>query len=142
MLGIAELLARRATCRKLAVGCVLVDVRGRIVGTGYNGVPRGMAHCTDMPCPGAGAERGSDTCIAVHAEQNALMRCANVEDIHACYTTHAPCLRCTKMLLNTGCETIMFVNGELVEPAAEQLWIQAKGFGLWAHYRDFRARTG
>ena len=103
MLDIAQVLSRRATCPKLTVGCVLTDAFGRIVGTGYNGVPRGIPHCIDHACVGHGGAAGSDTCIAVHAEQNALMRCAHVDQVINCYVTHAPCMRCTKMLMNTGC---------------------------------------
>lgn len=44
-MAIARALAARTTCIRRAVGCVLVDPRGRIVGTGYNGVAAGMPHC-------------------------------------------------------------------------------------------------
>jgi len=122
MLEIAYVLAQRATCAKLAVGCVLVDTRYRIVGTGYNGNARGQTHCLEKPCPGRNAPRGSDLCEAIHAEQNALLTCHVPDDIHVCYTTHAPCMRCTKLLLNTGCRNIVFANGDFTEPAAQRLW--------------------
>jgi len=124
MLDIASCLAQRATCGKLAVGCVLVDTYGRIIGSGYNGVPRGMAHCTDEACPGSLDPKGSDTCIAVHAEQNALLMCRDPEQIETCYTTHAPCLRCTKMLLNTSCKAIIYSNSGFEVPA-KTLWLAA-----------------
>lgn len=44
-MAIARSLAARTTCLRRAVGCVLVDSRGRIIGTGYNGVAAGMQHC-------------------------------------------------------------------------------------------------
>lgn len=125
MLEIAGVLARRATCSKLAVGCVLTDVNGKIIGSGYNGVPHGMPHCIDEPCPGCGTPAGSDKCIAVHAEMNAIINCgADIPRIHTCYTTHAPCLRCVKTLLNTGCVGIVHSGGEL-DPAAKDLWLTA-----------------
>jgi dCMP deaminase len=122
MLGVALCLAHRATCKKLAVGCVLTDKYGRIIGSGYNGVPRGMAHCIDTPCAGADAPKGADLCQAVHAEQNALLTCRDSEQIVTCYTTHAPCLRCTKMLLNTSCTTVIYHNND-VEIAAKKIWL-------------------
>lgn len=125
MLGIAECLAQRATCSKLAVGCVLTDKHGRIIGSGYNGVPRGIEHCIDVNCAGATAPKGADLCQAVHAEQNALLTCRDPEQIAVCYTTHAPCLRCTKMLLNTSCLSIIYAN-EAYEPAAKALWLSTK----------------
>lgn len=124
MLGIALCLAHRATCAKLAVGCVLTDTHGRIIGSGYNGVPRGMPHCIDAPCDGACAPAGSDTCIAVHAEANALLNCRDPELIETCYCTYAPCLRCTKTLLNTSCKRIVYHEDKL-EPAAKSLWVAA-----------------
>jgi len=131
MISIARCLSRRATCAKLSVGCVLTDAHGRILGSGYNGVPRGMPHCIDQPCAGACQPKGSDTCEAVHAEQNALLICRNPEQVHTCYVTHAPCLRCTKMLLNTGCKVIIFAVPQL-EPAAKDLW--ERGGRIWEHY--------
>lgn len=125
MLGIAHLLSERATCMKLKVGCVLVNGRGHIIGTGYNGVAHGLTHCIDVPCAGADAPAGSDLCEAVHAEQNALLQCRNVYDIHTAYVTHAPCMRCTKQLLNTSCSRIIFSNGDYEQDQARALWIRA-----------------
>lgn len=124
MIEIALCLAQRATCVKLAVGCVLTDKHSRIIGSGYNGSPRGIEHCTSTACAGACAPAGSDLCIAVHAEQNALLVCCNPEQVITCYTTHAPCLRCTKMLLNTSCERIIYFNTDFEAPA-KALWTSA-----------------
>jgi dCMP deaminase len=122
MLDIAYVLAQRATCRKLRVGCVIVDQHNKIIGTGYNGVPHHMVHCTDTPCAGVHAPKGSDLCEAVHAEQNALMQCANVQAIETIYITHAPCMRCTKLLLNTSCKTVVFLDATHLEEPAQRLW--------------------
>ena len=121
MLSIAHILARRATCAKLSVGCVLTDVDGIIVGTGYNGVPRGCRHCTDIPCPGATAPKGADLCEAVHAEANALLS-PEAHRAFTCYVTHAPCMRCTKVLLNTNIQNIIFTHLDNIETNAEELW--------------------
>ena len=67
MMAIAQVLSRRATCVKRQVGCVLTNDNGHILSTGYNGVPAGFPHCTDVPCPGASDNAGSDTCMGVHA---------------------------------------------------------------------------
>ena len=121
MLGVALCLAHRATCAKLAVGCVLTDTNGRIIGSGYNGNARGLPHCIEHPCAGANAPKGADLCEAIHAESNALINCRNPEMIYTCYTTHAPCLRCTKTLLNTGCTRIIYHHFGFEIPAM-QLW--------------------
>jgi dCMP deaminase len=133
MLEIANILSQRATCAKLQVGCVLTDDRNRIIGSGYNGVGRGEVHCTDCACAGATAPKGADLCEAIHAEQNALLTCRDPDAIRTCYTTHAPCMRCTKMLLNTGCISIIFFHGDDVEPAARTMW-RNNPLRRWYHY--------
>lgn len=133
-LEIAKLLATRSTCIKLQVGAVLVDKELHILATGYNGVPRGMRHCVDIPCEGANAPSGSDLCEAVHAEQNALIQCKEVDKIDGIFLTHAPCMRCTKMLLNTRCEYVVFIDGSREEPVARSLWLRARR--IWLHAPD------
>lgn len=154
-LEVAAVLARRATCLKLQVGCVLVDTRGRVLSTGYNGVARGMPHCNertgfnfvyangvDESRPLTGQHTGTatvysnacnhgqpfpagaDLCEAVHAEQNALLQCRDVDRIATAYVTHAPCQRCVKELLNTGCGRIVFRTGS-EQPQARELWAKA-----------------
>jgi dCMP deaminase len=120
---LALLVARRSTCARRSVGCVLVSHRGHILGTGYNGVPRGHTHCTDVRCPGASLPSGTglDVCEAIHAEQNALLQCKDVEQIDTAYVTAMPCMTCTKLLLNTSCRRIVYVDPYPHE-AAKQLW--------------------
>lgn len=109
-LAMADVIATRGTCARRRVGCVLVDPRGIVLATGYNGRPRGWPHCLETPCFAAASASGVDLdgCEAIHAEQNALLRCANVDAIHACYVSVAPCVTCVKLLLNTGCRRIVF----------------------------------
>ena len=127
MLRIASLLAQRATCAKLQVGCVLTDESGRILSTGYNGVPRGCPHCIDVPCAGANAPAGADLCEAVHAEQNALLKCKDPDKIDTCYVTHFPCMRCVKQLMNTSCKRVIYFDGTYMQPAARDLWLHPHG---------------
>lgn len=44
LMEVAEVVARRGTCSRAQVGVVFAR-DGRILATGYNGAPRGMAHC-------------------------------------------------------------------------------------------------
>jgi dCMP deaminase len=103
MLNIAVCLAQRATCYKLAVGCVLTDHDGRILSAGYNGKPKGFTHCLTNRCDG-------DVCLATHAETNALMSCRGMQSIHTCYTTHSPCMSCVKQLIQTNCRRIIYMH--------------------------------
>lgn len=44
LMEVAEVVAHRGTCSRAQVGVVFAR-EGRILATGYNGAPRGMAHC-------------------------------------------------------------------------------------------------
>lgn len=139
---LALLTAQRATCLRRQVGCVLLNARGHVIATGYNGVAAGLPHCNEekiepyddgrntfvVPiyphaCSGAHASSGQslDACQAIHAEQNAMLQCRDVYSIHTAYVTASPCMTCTKLLLNTSCERIVFVE-EYPHPDAKKLW--------------------
>lgn len=122
----AALTATRGTCARRQVGCILTNVRGHVLATGYNGVASGMPHCIDQPCPGAHLPSGTglDECEALHAEQNALLQCSRPYEIHTCYVTASPCITCIKLLLNTSCQRIVF-SEEYPHSKAHQMWLQS-----------------
>ena len=122
---LAALVSRRGTCARRLVGCVLVCSRGHVLATGYNGVPSGHIHCIDSRCPGADFPSGTglDKCEAVHAEQNALLQCKDVNFIDTAYVTAMPCMTCMKLLLNTSCRRIVYIEPYPHEEA-KQLWIK------------------
>lgn len=126
-LVIADTVSLRATCSRRKVGCVLVNSKGHILSTGYNGVAAGLKHCTGKNrCGGANHKSGSglDVCEAIHAEQNALLQCKDVYEIDVCYTTTQPCIHCVKLLLNTSCQTIVYRDA-YPSPLAMRLWREA-----------------
>lgn len=126
-LQLALLTGRRSTCCRRQVGCVLLNSRGHVLATGNNGVAVGLPHCNEVnACPGALAASGTqlDACQAIHAEQNALLQCRDVYAIETCYVTASPCVTCTKLLLNTSCQRVVFVE-PYPQPAAQELWVAA-----------------
>jgi dCMP deaminase len=137
--------AKRATCLRRQVGCVLLNARGHVLATGYNGVASGLPHCNQHDpfyplgfpdaCAGAHAPSGTnlDGCQAIHAEQNALLQCRDVYTIHTAYVTASPCVTCCKLLLNTSCERIVY-GEEYPHSAAKELWLGAGR--VWQQYRD------
>lgn len=130
-LAMARLVSFRGTCLRRQVGCVLTNGLGHVLATGYNGVARGLKHCTDKPCPGVGSQSGYDLdlCQAIHAEQNALLQCRNPQEIAAAYITVAPCATCTKLLLNTNCDLVVFSDIYTPEHLAvfKDLWFNQSG---------------
>ena len=142
-LKLALLTAQRTTCCRRAVGCVLLNARGHVLSTGYNGVAAGLPHCNEVTgrdtwidgspvsifanaCSGAAAPSGTnlDGCQAIHAEQNALLQCRDMYAIHTAYMTASPCITCCKLLLNTSCQRIVYVE-EYPHSAAKDLWAGA-----------------
>jgi len=122
---VAEAVATRSSCFRGAVGCVLMDRKGKIKATGYNSPPSGKAHCIEHPCLGANKASYPDSCISVHAEISALMQCADVMEVGIVIVTLSPCFRCTKALLNSGMYRLVY-RGELL-PECEDL---LSGIGL------------
>lgn len=121
-----KLVASRGTCARRKVGCILVDDMNRVLSTGFNGVAPGLPHCIDNPCAAANAPSGTmlDSCRASHAEQAALLHCHDVMKIATAYVTASPCTHCTKLLLMTGCQRIVFID-EYPHTEAKEWWLDA-----------------
>ena len=109
-LEMAALAAKRGTCARRQVGCVLVDRYSHVLATGYNGVCRGAVHCIDQPCAGAHAPSGQalHLCEAIHAEENAFFNDTATTEIYTVYTTASPCVLCMRQLVGTGVQRIVF----------------------------------
>ena len=125
-LDMAQLASMRGTCSRRSVGCVIVNSKGHVLATGYNGVAAGQPHCSTTPCPGAKCKSGEglDLCQAIHAEQNALLQCRDVYEIDTVYCTDSPCVHCVKLLLNTSCKRIVYIR-EYPHSASADMWISA-----------------
>jgi dCMP deaminase len=107
---------------KRRVGCVLVREK-RVVSTGYNGTPRGMKNCNDGGCPrcnsGNRAGVGLDTCLCIHAEENALLE-AGRERIRTgsiLYCNTCPCLTCSVKIAQVGISEVVYSTGYSVDSA-------------------------
>jgi len=129
-MSIANLVATRSTCLRRAVGAVLVKDK-RILATGYNGVPTGIRHCEDVGClretlavkPGEKHE----LCRGLHAEQNVIIQAAYygiMTQGTTLYSTHKPCIICSKMVINAGVKKIIYLNG-YPDPLADEMLAEA-----------------
>ncbi len=109
---IATVVKSRADCRRRQVGAVIVKDY-RILATGYNGTPHGIKNCTQGGCLRCQKrEKGEidwyeyeESCICLHAEQNAIIQAAylGVSTKGATlYSTTNPCSTCAKMMINAG----------------------------------------
>jgi dCMP deaminase len=117
-----ESVCSRSTCLRRSVGAIIVTKEGRTLSMGYNGPPLGFEHCTqEMPCRGAFDKPGDNShCIAVHAEQNALLQCWRLDLAYSIYITCCPCFTCAKMILQTPIQRVI-VAGSYTEKQGEEI---------------------
>ncbi|MBU4304443.1 MAG: cytidine/deoxycytidylate deaminase family protein [Candidatus Omnitrophica bacterium] len=115
-IDIAQLVAKRSTCLRRQVGAVIVKGK-RILTTGYNGAPSGLAHCEKTGCLREALSVPSgqrhELCRALHAEMNALLQAAqdgiSVKD-GILYCTNEPCIICAKMIINAGITRVVVLS--------------------------------
>ena len=108
----AELAKLRSNCMTRHVGAVIVR-NHRQIATGYNGTPPGVKNCFDGGCKRCNSDVQSgellDTCICLHAEENALLFVSKNELYDATlYVTLIPCIGCCKKILQCNIKKIIF----------------------------------
>lgn len=111
-INMVQVVATRGSCVRRQTGAIAVSVLNHILSTGYNGRPRHFVECTTSPCSAATADSGTclDECEAIHAEQNALLQCPDVNKINTMYCTTKPCIHCMKLICNTGCVRVVYLE--------------------------------
>ncbi len=108
-MAMAVLAATRATCERGRVGVVLVRDK-RLLATGYNGPVGGNPDCRGVGTCRKTADGGCAE--TAHAEQNAVAYAARYGvDLTGCtayLSGYSPCLMCAKLLIQCGCERVVF----------------------------------
>ena len=129
-MGIASLVSERSTCKRRAVGAVLVKDK-RILATGYNGAPTGLKHCLDIGCLREDLNIPSgerhELCRGIHAEQNAIIQAAfhgvSIRDA-TLFCTNLPCSICAKIIINAGIKKVYY-KSEYSDPMSEEMLKEA-----------------
>lgn len=98
-LALAQHIASWSKDPSTQVGAVVVDSHRRLVGAGYNGLPRGVTDHTDLP-------RDEKLRRTIHAEANALLFSAKTEGC-TLYVTHPPCSSCAATAIQAGITRIV-----------------------------------
>lgn len=131
-LKIAEAVLERSTCLRRKYGAVIIK-DDNVISTGYNGSPRGEVNCIDtgvcqrkaMNVPSG--ER-YELCVALHAEQNAIMSAGRSNTIGATlyivgkesktgkYANPNPCIMCRRFIKNAGITRVVgLMKGKVTE---------------------------
>jgi dCMP deaminase len=113
-MSIAKVVAMRSNCMKRKVAAIIVKDM-RVISTGYNGTPRGAKNCNEGGCPRCNGMAPSgtalDECLCCHGEENAITQAAYHGTClkgSTLYTTFAPCLNCTKLIINSGIVEVVY----------------------------------
>ena len=122
--------ARRSSCLRRAVGAITVKNR-TILSTGYNGTPFGVTNCEDGGCRRCASDvppgEGYDTCICVHAEQNAIALAARhgtATEGATIYVTLRPCFGCVKEMVQAGIVEVVYKENMDYGPELEEVYAQ------------------
>lgn len=107
-MGVAKLSAYRSKDPNTQVGACIVNNDNRIVGVGYNGLPRG---CEDDKFPWSvreGALYDTKYPYVVHAELNAILN--STQKLQGCriYVSLFPCHECTKAIIQSGIKEVIY----------------------------------
>ncbi|MEG6585135.1 deoxycytidylate deaminase [Dendrosporobacter sp. 1207_IL3150] len=137
-LEIAEIVSKRSTCLRRRYGAVITK-DNIILSTGYNGAPRGESNCCDKgTCrrEELHVPKGEryELCVAVHAEQNAMINADPIEMKGATIyvagfnddgtaASGEPCLLCRRMIRNAMVERVVYYDkdGKLISCNPSQL---------------------
>jgi len=109
----------KSTCARVKVSAIIVK-NGRVISTGWNGVPAGHIHCEDV-------FKGKDVLDEnvkaehkeysdkneIHAEQNCLMASAkNGVSTEGCdmFVSISPCTACAKLIIASGIKNVYYVE--------------------------------
>lgn len=102
-LKVAGIWAENSYCNRRKVGALIVKDR-MIISDGYNGTPSGFPNiCED--------DNGVTFPYVLHAEANAITKVAksNNSSVGATlYVTAAPCMECTKLIIQAGITRVVY----------------------------------
>jgi dCMP deaminase len=117
-MSVALLSSFRSKDPKTQNGACIVDSSNRIIGIGYNGLPRG---CDDND-PLYWDDNDHDLLkskhtYVVHAEKNAIYNCLS-HDINnaSIYITQLPCHSCAQAIIQVGIKTVIFWRNKQHKP--------------------------
>ena len=103
-------------CKRRKVGAILVKDR-MIISDGFNGTPSGFENiCED--------EEGKTKPYVLHAEANAISKVAksgNDSSGATLYVTDAPCMECSKLIIQAGIKRVVYMIEYRVRDGIELL---------------------
>ena len=116
-LEMARVWAKNSYCTRRKVGALLVKDR-MIISDGFNGTPAGFENICEDP------STGKTKPYVLHAEANAITKVAksgNNSEGATLYVTDAPCLECSKLIIQAGIKRVVYMIEYSVKDGIELL---------------------
>lgn len=108
-MSMAYLTARRSKDPSTQCGAIIVNTpQGRVLGTGYNGMPNGCKY--SFPWESDGDFLNSKYAYVVHAEVNAIMNAKTDLTGTIMYCTLFPCNECAKVIVQAGITNVYYAD--------------------------------
>ncbi|XP_066592779.1 deoxycytidylate deaminase [Prorops nasuta] len=110
-MALAILSAKRSKDPCTQVGACIIDQEHKIIGIGYNGMPRGCDD-DDFPwCKGSEELLNNKKLYVCHAEINAILN-SNFANVKNCtmYVTLFPCNECAKLMIQSGIREFIYIS--------------------------------
>lgn len=104
-LRMAHLWAENSYCERRQVGALIVKDK-MIISDGYNGTPSGFENICENT-------EGMTKPYVLHAEANAITKIArsnNNSDGATLYVTDAPCIECSKLIIQSGIRRVIYAR--------------------------------
>lgn len=106
-MDIAKIISRRSKDPNTRTGAVIVDKNNKMIGSGYNGFPRGTKE-GDFPWKRDGLFLETKYAYIVHAEENAIYTSSGLATDCRIYTTLFPCNECAKAIIQSGVKEVIY----------------------------------
>lgn len=114
-LRMARIWAENSYCKRRQVGALIVRDK-MIISDGYNGTPSGFENICE--------ENDVTKPYVLHAEANAITKIArsnNSSDGATLYVTAAPCLECSKLIIQAGIRRVVYSEHYRLEDGVQLL---------------------
>lgn len=109
-LRMAHIWSENSYCKRRQVGALIVKDK-MIISDGYNGTPSGFENvCED--------ENNQTLPYVLHAEANAITKIArsgNNSENATLYVTDAPCIECSKLIIQAGIKRVIYSRNYRLE---------------------------
>ena len=108
---VADICAKNSKAKRLNVGAILVKNQ-QIISDGFNGTPNGFENDCEIESTDSDGNKILVTKpYVLHAESNCLMKSLRhgISTVGSTiYVTHAPCVECSKLIIQAGVERVVY----------------------------------